>query len=75
MEIVLKMYFLILNNADIQFIKKELIWKIYIIAAALSTTGWIEFIKKKDFAQVVLNKNIEVFVVYVAIFTSKMTIH
>ena len=37
-EIVLGKSFLTLSNIDVQFVEKELIWKSYITAEALSTT-------------------------------------
>ena len=39
MEIVLNRLFLILNNADVQFVEKELTWRSYTTAKALPTTN------------------------------------
>ena len=47
MEIIFSILFLILNNADIQFSKRKLIWKIYIPKKDLSNIWKIEFIDKK----------------------------
>ena len=38
MEIILEILFLILSNADIQFNKRELIWRSYTIAKAFPIT-------------------------------------
>ena len=65
-KIVLSMPFLIFNNINIQFVKKELIWKFYITAKALSTTKQVEPINIKKFAKVTLNENFEIFIVQVA---------
>ena len=56
MEVVLKIPFLIFSNADIQFAEKELTWRSYTVVEALSTTKWVEFIDKKEFAKVALNE-------------------
>ena len=77
MEVVLEMPFLTLNNADIQFAKKELTWRTYTTEDALPTTRRVKLINKKKFAKAALDENIETFVVYVSSLNlgSKMTIH
>ena len=52
MEVGLRMPFLTLSNADIQFVKKDLSWRSYTAVKALSTTKRIELIDKKVFAKV-----------------------
>ena len=59
------MLFLTLNNANVQFIEKKLIWRFYITAEALPTTKRVELIDKKKFAKKALNENFETFVTYV----------
>ena len=77
MEVVLRMYFLTLSNADIQFSEKELTWRSYIAKKALPTTQRVELINKKEFAKVALNENIEAFMVHVSFLNLglKMTIY
>ena len=60
------MPFLILSNADVQFVEKELTWRSYTTAEALPTTKRVEFIDKKEFAKAALDEKSETFVVYVA---------
>ena len=74
MEVVLSILFLTLNNADVQFAKKELIWKTYTTEEALLTTYWVEFIDQNEFAKAELDENIEAFVVHVSSLGLRMTI-
>lgn len=74
MKVILEMLFLALSNAYVQFDIKKFSWRFYIIAEALSTTSGIELINKREFAKVALNKNSEIFVVYVVILKT-MPIH
>ena len=76
-EKILGMPFLILNNTNVQFNKRELTWKSYTTAEALLTTQRVELIDKKEFAKVTLDKNIETFMVYVNFLSQglRMTIH
>lgn len=72
MKIVLGMPFLTLSNVDIQFAGGELTWRSYSIAEALPTTSRVEFIDKKEFAKAMLDKNVEVFVVHIALSQSRV---
>lgn len=54
-EVVLSMLFLTFSNANIQFVKRELIWRSYTIVEALQTIKQVEFINKKKFAKVALD--------------------
>ena len=47
---------------------KKVVYRFYIIAKALPTTKRIKFINKKKFAQVVLDKNFEIFIIHIAFF-------
>ena len=80
MQVVLEMLFLTLSNADIKFAKKELIWRFYNAAEALSTTKQVELINKKEFVKAVLDEESKTFVVHVAALeaplgSAEMTIH
>ena len=68
MEVVLSILFLTFSNADIQFVEKELTWRSYTTAEALTTTKQVEFINKKEFAKATLDEKSETFVVHVASF-------
>ena len=57
------MPFLTFNNVDIQFVEKELTWRTYTTKNALLTTRHIEFINKKEFVKVALDKNVEALIV------------
>ena len=67
MEIVLGILFVILSDADVQFVEKKLEWKSYTTTEALPITKKVELINKKEFVATALDKNAETFVVYVAI--------
>ena len=78
MEMVLRMPFLTLSNADIQFAAKELTWRSYTAAKALPTTKRVELINKKEFAKAALDEESETFVVHVAALEAllaRMAIH
>ena len=77
MEVVLGMLFFTFSNADIQFAKKELMWKFYTAKKAPPITYRVELIDKKEFVKVALDEHIEAFVVHVSSLSlgSKMTIH
>ena len=80
MKVVLEMSFLTLSNADIQFVEKELIWRSYTTAEALSTTKYVELIDKEEFAKVALDEESKTFVVHVAALealseSARMTMH
>lgn len=62
------MIFLFLNNADIEFAELEkLIYRFYTTIEALSTTSPVELIDKIEFANTVLDKDLETFIIYVVI--------
>lgn len=61
---------------DIQFAEKKLIERIYTVVVALLTTRRLKVIYKKNFAKVILDKNVKHFVVYVSSSSLKsITIH
>ena len=73
MEVVLGMLFLTLNNADIQFTEKELIWRSYTAAEALPITKRVELIHKKEFTKVALDEESETFVVHIIALKAPLT--
>lgn len=67
MKVVLKMLFLSLRNANIEFVELgKLIWRFYIITEILPTTSWIKLIDKREFAKTALDGSSKTFVMYVA---------
>ena len=75
-EVVLKMLFLKISNANITFGEKTLMWKSYITSKALPTTEQIRIIDPKEFFIAALDTDSENFVVYVAIREwEKMLVH
>ena len=73
-EIVLKMPFLTVSNANIKFAKKKLTWRSYTAAEALPTTKRVKIIDKNKFTKLALNKHVKVFVVHVT-FLLTIAIH
>ncbi len=67
MEVVLKILFFSLSNADIEFAEeKKLTWRFYtVIKALLPTTSRVELIDKKEFIKAALDKNSKTFVMHV----------
>ena len=76
-KVILEMLFLIFNNIDVQFAKKDLIWRSYTTKKVLPITWQIELINKKVFAKATLDKNVKAFVVHVGCLSLglKMTIY
>ena len=60
------MSFLTLSDVNIDFPKKKLPWRLYIIEKALPTTKQVELIGKKKFAAAAFDPGYETFVVSVA---------
>lgn len=60
------MLFFFFDNADIDFEATEFTWKKYLVAEALPITYLVELIDKREFARVILNENLEIFVMHVA---------
>ena len=69
------MLFLTFNNANVQFAKKELTWRIYTTKKSLSIIRQVELIDQKEFAKAILDENIEAFVVHVSSLELRMTIY
>ena len=64
-EIVFRMLFLTMNNADIDFQARNLQWRFYTTRDVLPTTRQVELIGKKDFPAAVLDPEHEAFVVHI----------
>ena len=75
MKVVLGMFFPTLNNVNVQFAEKELIWRIYITEKAFPTPRKVEIIDQNKFAKAALDENVEAFVVHISSLKSRMTIH
>ncbi len=68
MEVVLKMLFLSLSNADIEFIElKKLTWRFYTTVKALSTINWVELINKREFTKAALDRNSKIIIIYISV--------
>ena len=64
-EIVLRMPFLTLSGADVDFLERELRWRTYTTKEALPTTKRVERVGKKEFAAAALNPEHETFITHV----------
>lgn len=60
------MRLLTFSNTDIQFVKKEFVWRTYSRAETFPTTRKMKLIVKKKFSKAVLNKDVKVFVIHVS---------
>ena len=69
-KVVLKMLFLTLSGANVDFLGRELWWRIYTTKEALLTTRRIEPVGKKEFAAIAFDLESETFVVQVALLSS-----
>lgn len=63
----LKMLFLVLNNADIQFNTECFTRKTYNSTRTLAIFKWIKLINKQKFVKVVLDKHLQIFDIHVII--------
>ena len=66
-EVILRMSFLKISNADMAFGKKTLTWKSYTTYKALPTTKQIQIVDPKEFVIAAFDADNETFVVHVAI--------
>lgn len=62
---MLGMSFLKLSNADMKFAAWEITWRSYTIIKKLLTVKPIKQIDKHKFTQIALEKNSEIFIIYV----------
>ena len=66
-ELILRMSFLKISNADILFDEKILMWKFYITNKALFIINQVQIINSKKFIIAVLDANSKTFVMHMAI--------
>ena len=66
-EVMLRMIFLKISNADVLFGKGTLTWKFYTITKALLTTKQVQIVDLKEFVKAALDLDSKTFVVHVAI--------
>lgn len=64
-EVVLRMFFILLNNRDFQFDIRKFIWRSYTTIEVIPTTSWVELIDKREFAKVALDKNLKTVIIYI----------
>ena len=69
-EVVLKIPFLTLSGADVDFLGRELRWKTYTAKEAFPTTKRVELVGKKEFAAAALDPESETFIVHVVSLSS-----
>ena len=70
LEVVLRMLFLTLSDADIDFPDQKLRWRTYTTEKAFPTTRYVELVRKKEFAVAALDPKYKTFVIHVAFFSS-----
>ena len=66
-EVILRILFLKLSNANVSFGEKTLIWRSYTINKALSTTKQVQLIDLKEFVIAVLDADSKTFIIHVPI--------
>ena len=69
-HVVLGMPFLTLSGADVDYPKRELRWRSYIIEEALPTTKRVKLVRKKEFTATAFHPRHKTFIVHVASFES-----
>lgn len=69
------MLFISFNNANIQFAKKKLTQRFYIIAEILHIIKYIESINKNKFVKAILEKNIKVYITFFRLKKLTITIY
>lgn len=77
-EVILGILIFFFKYIDINFGKKStkrLFWQAYIIAKTMSTAKQVELIIKYKFARVILNKNLETFIMHMAILKAIILIY
>ena len=65
-DVVLKMLFLTISNANIDFQSQKLQWRSYTIGNIFPTTKQVKLIGKKEFVTIAVDLEYEAFIVYVA---------
>ena len=72
LEIVLGILFLTLNNANVDFLDRELWWRTYTTKKALLTTRRVELVRKKEFAATAFDSEYKTFIVHIAFLSSTL---
>ena len=75
MEVVLRILFFILSNANVGFLDRKLTWRTYSVAKALSTTKKVQIIDQKKFAKAALDPKKKTFMMHITTITLGRTIH
>ena len=70
LEIVLRILFHILNNANIDFLRQEFQCKIYTTLKTFRTTIHVKLVVKKEFINTPIDPEYEIFIVYIASLSS-----
>ena len=73
-EVVFRILFFTLSGADVDFLSRELWWRIYIIKEALPTTRRVELVGKKEFVAAALDPKHKTYVVYVGLVSSDISL-
>ena len=66
-EVILRIFYLKISNADISFGERTLMRKFYTINKALSTIKQVQIVNPKEFVIVVLDVNSKMLMIYMAI--------
>ena len=69
-EVVLRMLFLTLSNANVDFSGRNLRWRTYTIKKALPTTRRVKLVGKQEFVAAALDPEYETYVVHIASLSS-----
>lgn len=64
-DIVLRMHFLIISNADVDFEVWNLQWRSYTIRDVFPTTRQVELIRKKEYAAAIVDPEHKVFEIHI----------
>ena len=75
-EVILKMFFFKISNADVLFSKETFTWKTYTINEALPITKQVQIVNLEEFIITTLDVDNKIFVIHVAIREQeKMLVH
>lgn len=71
-EVVIRIFFLTLNGANINYLDWELWWRTYTTKKALLTTKHVKLVEKKDFAVAALDLEYKTFIVHIVSLSSTL---
>lgn len=66
-EMILEIFFLKINNANVLFGKKTLMWKTSTTNKAIISFEWVYIVNPKEFVIATLDTNNKIFAIYMAI--------